>query len=520
MSGVSGLQFGLVWGTAMCVLAILAVRSLLAAGPDWRTVRPGLTLGELVLVLAITLLLAAAVLPFAGWGYTDDDVFVNFFLRGRPYSPPIWYHIGRFFPLGLQEWRLLYRWATDVHVYHAFALVQFAIFGVAIAGVLRDTSTCRMLVLAAVITAAPALLVFANLVLPERMQLLSVAIWLWAAQRWMSTGSGAHFFVSLIAANTALYQKEPTFLFFGTFAVLGLLRPRADAASIDRISRSRRLDAALLVSSGIFVALYLVGTRTSVLTSGAAYGGLVFSVTNVPAALTAYLSKDPLTICLLALGWLVALWRWTRDGIDIWIRLLAGATMYFGIVLLARAISMYYLALPAVAAGLALWGMVASNAQAGRIALLVSGPVVLLNIAFATTSLLYRRDWIDRNVKTVDWLAGHLTSPGETLFVEGDRWDVCMFALYAGRVRGLSIAFEGPSLTPSCSPVTDTTRQASAPRGGQVVLDLGVLIGERRAAILRGGELLWTYQGAYATDIQPRLPPVLERVLRPHYNHW
>ena len=84
--------------------------------------------------------------------------------------------------------------------------------------------------------------------------------------------------------------------------------------------------------------------------------------------------------------------------------------MNFGkvaVLLGGKVTSVYYTALPAVAAMLAVWCMLPRTTRRRAPVRAFVSLVVALNLALAATYFTYRHDWLARNQQLVDWLESH-----------------------------------------------------------------------------------------------------------------
>jgi hypothetical protein len=240
---------------------------------------------------------------------------------------------------------------------------------------------------------------------------------------------------------------------------------------------------------------------------------------NVLPGLEAWALKDPVLIVMLVVGLPAAAWMARRNDSSFWARVLCGAAAYFAVLLVGKVTSVYYTALPAVAAMLAVWCMLPRTTRRRAPVRAFVSLVVVLNFALAATYFTYRHDWLARNEQLVDWLESHNES-GPVFVAEGNRWDVCILAMYASRIRASTLTFEMPAADFSCAPIADNAAPATAAREGRAVLRLGKLTGERKASVEKNGTVIWSYTDTYARFLEPVLPASIEPFLRGHYNHW
>src|SRR5262249_23590968 len=87
--------------------------------------------GAVTAVTLLSLFLAgyiAMILAWESFTYHDNSIFTLYTLRGHDIGPPIMPWVGRFFPLGFQEFNLIRHFTDTITGYHAFRIVQLLIF--------------------------------------------------------------------------------------------------------------------------------------------------------------------------------------------------------------------------------------------------------------------------------------------------------------------------------------------------------------------------------------------------------
>lgn len=161
-------------------------------------------------------ILGLLILPFVQWSFTDDDIFMQYYVLGHSY-PPIIAGGGRFVPFAHQEWRIL-PWMTQAWMFHGFALIEYFVFCFVI-WVIVSKYDGKLSMLFFIVTLPPIAISFSNIVLPERNQVLLLSLWFLFCDRWQRSRDILYGMFSLLLANLALYFKEPTCLFVGGFAV-------------------------------------------------------------------------------------------------------------------------------------------------------------------------------------------------------------------------------------------------------------------------------------------------------------
>lgn len=503
-------------------------------------------IGVLILVIAAAGL-AVAVLPVARWGFTDDDVFILHYLQGRAYPPPIWDSVGRFFPLGHQEWRLLYFWTDDINIFYLFCVLQYACFSLGAFVLLSHLKSSSRFALIFILTLPPVLVAYSNLVVLERTQLMFLPWLLFFLLKWDCTGLFRYAFLALLSAHFMLYLKEPTVLFIVTVTGLRLASPAMQAfqaiaggnpVRVSQLAKSALADLGLVLSATVFLALYFTAVPLDTLFSDRVYDGRDLGVDRLLPALSAWAGKEPLLLALLAIGLL----RTARNvlkhhTIDTRDQLLLGATVYFVSLVASGLVSTYYGALPMVTAAIAVVAPGLPGAQPRLRPVLVPAFAVLLclgiivNLVFAAPRLLYRQDWTARNAEVTDNLQQMLSANGERrVFLRGHSWDAEMLAVYANGLRKLGIIFliaDGRYVEneEEQAAICDVAAQfclsyAPGPVSGQLVVDLGNIESTRSAAILQDRELLWSYEDRQLRDFLAVTPHFLHGILRHFYDFW
>jgi hypothetical protein len=525
-------------------LAATSVRLNAPARFDMSAIAPHLP--ALAVVGGATACLAAMVLPGAGWGFTDDDVFILHYLRGDAYPPPLWPDVGRFFPLGHQEWRLLYLWTDSAAVYYAVAVMQYAAFGLGLYLVLRELRAPGRLVLLFALTLPPVFVAFGNLVVQERMQALFLPWLLLALLRWDRTRRFQYAFLALVAAHFMLYVKEPTVLFLLPLAALRLAPPARDALGaiaskdltrLEGIGRASLADLGVLLSCAAFLALYFSAVPLDTLFSDRVYDGRSLSAGGAPSALWAWATKEPLLIALLAAGFARfgahLAWRRAPDFHD---QVLVGATLYFASLVASGLVSSYYGTLPLVATTIAVVPPLAALASGrpGLRSVFGAGLALALavNLLAASSHLAYRQDWIDRNHQLTARLERLLgADPSErVVFLRGHSWDAEMLSVYANGHRRLGITFliadlryrdVDPATAARCDgPANRCLAYAASPPEAALVADLGRLERDRSVVLSGPSVTVWHFDDERLRSLQAFLPAPVDTVTRHFYDHW
>ncbi len=505
--------------------------------------------GDVVTILLVAVVLAIAVIPSARWGFSDDDVFVLSYLRGRPYPPPIWPDSGRFFPLGHQEWRLFYTWTDSIRVFYLSGIIQYACYCLGVVLLLKELKCTSRLVPLFIITLPPVLVAFSNLVVPERSQLMFLPWLLLFLLRWDRTGLYRYVFLALLCAQFMLYVKEPTVLFIMSLAALRLLGPLRKALSaiaikewleLRRLIRLSIADVGLILSGLIFLGLYFSAVPFGTLfSSQRVYDRRSLEATHVLPSLEAWATKEPLLITMLALGLMrVVVGIVRRKSIDTTDAMLVAAALYFASLVSSSLVSTFYGALPMAAAAIAITVPLGRGAPEDKrqpqaqVFVALVGLGVLFNLFLFAPRLLYEHDWTRRNAELTSNLEQMLAgSPGpRRVFLTGHSWDAEMLAVYADGLRKLDITFvigdaryigNQEGVAADCNSASYSCLAYSAqPSNGQLVVDLGKLESSRSAHVWRDGQFLWGYDDEDLGRLMSITPGLLRGVVRDAYNFW
>lgn len=258
-----------------------------------------LTLLALFLVCYIVL-----TLTWEDFAYSDNSIFTLYTLRGVDYRPPIWQHLGRFFPLGHQEFNLIRHFTGSVVGYHALPIVQLLVLCGILLMLDEELSITARAGLTACALVLPGIVIsFGGLIYSERNVVLWLACLVLFIKRFEQTQAPAWAVCAVVSAQIMIYYKETAFLLLLGLAVGRLLlRCRnADQAGWDceRLrDKESRLDLCLASLAVLFLLNYAFAMlpRLHVRQYAHEYG--------LPAAevVLAYVKLDLLAWLFVALG--------------------------------------------------------------------------------------------------------------------------------------------------------------------------------------------------------------------------
>ena len=205
------------------------------------------------------------------FGGFDYNQFTLNSLRGKFYPMPIWPSLGRFWPLGLQEYNLISIFSKTPSAYHLFSIVQLFIIISVIYWILPNfNSVYKFLIIVFIMTKSSFVTSFFGLIYPERNLIFWLAIFIICIQQLTTdkTRSFLYFCGALVSTQFLLYYKEPMFLFIGGFAVSQLIiKFKFFTNKFDsgwrggkHLIRSNYLNFSLIALSSVFIILFLVST--------------------------------------------------------------------------------------------------------------------------------------------------------------------------------------------------------------------------------------------------------------------
>jgi hypothetical protein len=467
------------------------------------------------------IVLGCLTLPFVGWGFTDDDVFILHYLAGHSVPLVILSEMGRFLPLEHQEWRLV-SWMTEAWMFHGVALLQYAIFCFALWCILSRLNALLPSAFFFLATLPPVVVSFCNIVVPERNQLMLLALCLLCYIAYQNGRLMPFAFLSLIFANVALYFKEPTSLFLGGFAVVQLLPLRRASEPQKSYLQRHWLDIAILISCATFFLVYFSTVSMTTLLSPAAYGGNGINLENGFSSIARWTVKEPLLFPLLTTGALLSAYRrliFADKYLSITLSLWCGAVLYTISLISLDLVSKYYAAVPLL--GFALHSYIEAHGILKSSVRVLLRVLICANFFLWAPALLYKYDWTERYSELAHQLSSSLRANdrNEVLIVDSGSWDTAMFIIYMEYVRQMNIRFycnysnnvtwlRGDHKT--ICPVRDDEYVPG------IKIDLGGVQEGRTARLIVKQHEIWHYESTWIRWI----PASIRNILAPHYNFW
>jgi hypothetical protein len=249
-----------------CAVGLTA--SPIAQKPSVSFVRTGRK-GSRGAVAAVTLLglflagYIAMILAWENFSHHEYSIFTLYTLRGHDIGLAIQPWVGRFFPLGLQEFNLIRHFSDTITGYHAFRIAQLLIFSWILL-ILDDELSIKArgaLVILALIT--PSIISsFSFLTVLEANVLLCIVCLALFVKRFEQTQSVGWAVAAAVCAQIMIYYKETASLLLLGFAVSRLvLRCRSTNARSWDYSRlwdkESRLDLCLAFLAVLYLLYYL-----------------------------------------------------------------------------------------------------------------------------------------------------------------------------------------------------------------------------------------------------------------------
>ena len=246
--------------------------------PQLRSVNLSISIdvGSLITIALFSFFLCAYIfLMFyeEDFAYHDNSVLTSYSLQGKFYGLPIWRDIGRFWPLGLQEYNFLALVGKTQLVYRSFSVFQLLIVLLAINKIqIKFPLWHRLLTMTLVIVTPSFVIPFFGFIYPERNVIFWLAILLVCSKynQLKAHGSRIYLYGGLIAANVCLYYKEPVFLLIGAFAgarlVLNMVNygETLKQANDSTFIKANYMDFGLVALSAVFVLLYQIEVASHV----------------------------------------------------------------------------------------------------------------------------------------------------------------------------------------------------------------------------------------------------------------
>lgn len=222
----------------------------------------GWVVAPLSLAVLILAGYAVVVMKWEAFADYDDSFYTRYTLRGINF--PIWIlpNIGRFFPLGDQEFNLLRHFTSSIFGYHAVSIAELAVVFCAVLFLDRALSITARASLGVAFLIAPSTdYAFGGLVFQERNVVFWLACMLFCVTLFARSGFTAWAVAAAVSAQNMMYYKETAFLLLFGFAagrlVLRCWRPDGEGWDASPLqTRESRLDLCFVFLALIFILYY------------------------------------------------------------------------------------------------------------------------------------------------------------------------------------------------------------------------------------------------------------------------
>ena len=316
--------------------------------PVWpRVATPAGIVALGILVVSIVSYIAM-ILVWEDFAYMDNSIFTLILFKAHHIPPIIWPKVGRFFPLGFQEFNLIQHFTDSAIGYHVLPIAELLVF-VSILLVLNDElGIAARVALAILALLTPSILIsFGGLIFPERNELLFLAGLILCVKRFEESESTRWAAGAVLCAQIMVYYKENAFLLLLGFAGARLLlrcrSGRLAGWDHDRLrDRLARLDWSL-VGVAILFLLYYFGAAG--LHPNVNYA-IATGTHSFVGTLLAYTRGDVLVwlLVVVAAGRIYLILRRRAASLPLWDGLAIGGVAYFLAYLYLQIYRPWYLA--------------------------------------------------------------------------------------------------------------------------------------------------------------------------------
>lgn len=224
---------------------------------------PAAEKGLKALFVFIALLYAVLLLINPHLGPSDEYHFLPTLQSGKffpmygedsSYYNPV--ELGRFSPLGGQEYNIVALFSHAPLGYFAFNAMELLLFAALFIWILREYSSNKALIYLAgilVLLTPGFTLTFFKLLYVDKTVLLLLSLLLSSYLLFQKRQQTVYFILALLCANVAIYYKEPVFIAVATFAAGHLLLSWKTSNG-----KTRLLDGLLIGSAALYIGIYLV----------------------------------------------------------------------------------------------------------------------------------------------------------------------------------------------------------------------------------------------------------------------
>jgi len=336
---------------------------------------------------------------------------------------PIWPATGRFFPLALQEYNVLGLFGRCALVYHGFSILELIVLLICCLRILEDVPGWLRCCAVMFVLVLPSFVVaFFGIVYPERDMIVWLGLWIVSLTSFERTGSRLAFCGAVIAAQCAVYYKEPAFILIGGYAVARLAidafrdRELIRRRGYARFATAHVLELAHLAITVVFVAIYALMIGRHVTSTYASAASAPNAMRN---ALTTYIGSDWVldALAVVLIGRLAYAASGRRALDPLWDALAIGALAY-ALAFVKLGLSREYYLAPVDFVGtlylarLAYAGLFAQPRRVAWIAATVLGWLFQGNVRDAAHRLVTRKRYVQGTVRLAAFLRSYAASHG------------------------------------------------------------------------------------------------------------
>ena len=300
--------------------------------------------------ISLIVIYALIIVAGAELGPADEFAFLSTLQSGMPFPYydrdfPYFdtYAMGRFIPLGGQEYNLVGLISNDPFWYFAVNAFEFVLFAILLLKILQQFSDNKLLIYSSVLLVffVPGFTInFFKLLNVEKNVIFYLAIFLASYLSFIKEQRILTFIFALVSANIAIYYKETVFVAITAFAVSHLLFSWRKINVAGKI-----LDSLLILSSFVYVIIYLLIVfphRGEIIYNQSIYDPLLVLTKNL---LNYSFFSDPIPILLIPLA-LVRLYQILlrrRDPVPFLDSMIIAGVTYVAAYLVLNIYSPYYL---------------------------------------------------------------------------------------------------------------------------------------------------------------------------------
>ena len=433
-------HFWIVWLFGLA--GILAVSIGIHRSGDWQPFEPAAKSSRLQ-----TACFGAFLVLYLGFMFWNEDfawmdghVFTDFSAIGITRPPSVWPNVGRFWPMGYQEYNLISHVSKTATAYLVFGAIQL------IAGLWflyeampAKTPALRLSTLALLMLAPAFAADFAELTYADRNVVFAVCVLVFCVSRYDREPALRWMIPPLVVSYWVLYDKETTTALFGTFAAARMLLK----ASRDgwRSALRSPLEIGMIIGSACFA-----GQLGIVLIQNAHY--LTFGFVGRWTATGRYLTADPLLAAFL-IAFAIHVVQTLRRGAKLdplWDALALGGVLHFCAVAVTGLEEDFLMGPTELIAALTLVRLLpafwSERARLRPILAVAASVLAAVTVTFGTYRLIQRKVVVGQTKKLADFLISYSGREKARLYFRDDGGQVESFVSYLS-YRGLPIRRAG-----------------------------------------------------------------------------